>query len=95
VTALKGPDPTCYWKKLTEDELKEWHELIVRKFESGEIVTKRRKVRSDAGKKRGSKAKRIRDDSDKENDDDGLRKETNKHSKVRSTSIVVSDEESD
>jgi hypothetical protein len=74
VAALKGPDPTCYWKKITEEELKEHHEAIAQKMALGEIVPKTRKTRSDIGKKRGPKGKkRVRDDSDKENDSEGPR----------------------
>ncbi|KAF8493120.1 hypothetical protein JB92DRAFT_3127509 [Gautieria morchelliformis] len=67
VAALKGPDPVCYWRKLDDEELTQHHTSSNAKKASGEIVTKQRKKRSDAGKKRGSKT-RPRDDGDKENE---------------------------
>ncbi|KAF8575935.1 hypothetical protein K439DRAFT_1623212 [Ramaria rubella] len=92
MAALKGPESTCYWRKLTESELEAHQELIASRKASGEIVSKPRKRRSDAGKKRG---KRVRDDdSDKENE--GAYSRRLKRSKdMRSASIIDSDIESD
>ncbi|KAF8572956.1 hypothetical protein K439DRAFT_1565117 [Ramaria rubella] len=92
MAALKGLEPTCYWRKLTESELEAHQELIASRKASEEIVSKPRKRRSDAGKKRG---KRVRDDdSDKENE--GAYSRRLKRSKdMRSASIIDSDIESD
>ncbi|KAF8572588.1 hypothetical protein K439DRAFT_1625677 [Ramaria rubella] len=53
VAALKGPDPTCYWHKINEQELSKHQEEVARKKASGEIVTKKQKKRADAGVKQG------------------------------------------
>jgi hypothetical protein len=49
--ALKGPDLACYWKKITEEELKEHYEAIAQKMVLGEIILKTCKIHSDVGKK--------------------------------------------
>ena len=70
VAALKGPDPTCYWEKISEQELTECQEELARKHALGEVAVKARKKRLDVGKKRGSK-RTVHNGSDKENEGGG------------------------
>ncbi|KAF8579612.1 hypothetical protein K439DRAFT_1620391 [Ramaria rubella] len=92
IAALKGPDATCYWQKINEQELSKHQEQVVRKKALGEIVTKQRKKRADAGVKQGQWSKnRSKADSDKENKDRARKKSK----KTQSSSIIDSDDESD
>jgi hypothetical protein len=89
--ALKGPQPTCYWCKISNEELQQRHEELAAKKASGDIVTKLQKKRSDAGNKRGgrgNKKRSLEDDSDKEND-----VYTRWSKTIRSASIIPSDDE--
>jgi hypothetical protein len=71
MAALSGPEPTCYWRRINDQELSEYQEDVAKKVASGEIVVKERKKWSDAGKKCRSyrRKRRVMDDSDKENED--------------------------
>ncbi|KAF8581495.1 hypothetical protein K439DRAFT_1619003 [Ramaria rubella] len=95
LAALKGPELTCYWCKLTTNELDMHQEVVASKKASREIVNKLWKKWSDAGKKRGKK--RARDeDSDKENEELPTSGQLSKKLKnTHSKSIVDSDVESD
>jgi hypothetical protein len=91
--ALKGPEPTCYWRKLSEVELIQHQEEIIAKKVAGEITTKPRKKRSDAGKKQGSRSKkRVANDSEKENEG---REDMSPMKKTQSALLIPSDEDSD
>ncbi|KAF8581725.1 hypothetical protein K439DRAFT_1618779 [Ramaria rubella] len=93
--ALSGLAPTCFWCKLSSDELMGRQNSLAEKKASGEIVAKPWKKRSDAGKKRGSyngkgKKRAQEDDSDKENE--GY---TRQSKKTCSASIINSDSDSE
>ena len=51
VSALQGPEPTCYWQKVGAEEVEQCHKEIATKKALGEIVMKQRKRQSDIGKK--------------------------------------------
>jgi hypothetical protein len=89
LAALKGPNTTCYWVKISDRELAERQEELARKHASGEIIVKARKKRSDVGVKRGSR-RRGHDDSDKENE--GAQRNGKQ---TCSSSIIDSDEDSE
>lgn len=81
------------WVRMTKDQVKSHAEDLEGRREGGESVGKKRKQRSDAGVKKGSKkAKTVAspdDDSDKENDDNSSKKKKKSTSKLRAKAQIA------
>jgi hypothetical protein len=64
---------TCFWKGLSTREVGQYAKELEQRTAAGEVIGKKRKVRSDRGTKRGLKKKpeMVEDDSDEESAGEG------------------------